>query len=158
MTFTTYGSHLHGSTSDFVTRSMRNWGAPKPEPNRAFERRAKSLMVEPEFYLDETDRNIVLGSLISAAAHRGWHLWCAHVRSNHVHALLQPDCPVDRALGYLKARATLALRETHPLRQRFWTKHGSTRYLWKREDIDSAADYTISEQGEPMSVYRSSEP
>ena len=38
---------------------------------------------------------------------------------------------------------------------RRWTRHGSTRYLWDREQVEAALAYVIDGQGEPMAVYRS---
>jgi len=32
-------------------------------------------------------------------------------------------------------------------------RHGSTRYLWSREDVASAIKYVIEEQGEVMAAY-----
>ena len=34
-----------------------------------------------------------------------------------------------------------------------WTRHGSTRYLWKPEQVQAAVDYVIHGQGSPMSVF-----
>jgi hypothetical protein len=34
-----------------------------------------------------------------------------------------------------------------------WARHGSTRWLWKDEDVQEAIRYVVSGQGEPMEVY-----
>jgi hypothetical protein len=34
-----------------------------------------------------------------------------------------------------------------------WTRHGSTRRLWKCRDVEAAIRYVIDEQGEPMAVF-----
>ena len=39
-----------------------------------------------------------------------------------------------------------------------WTTHGSTRWLWKEENVRSAIDYVLNGQGEDMEVYRGPEP
>ena len=67
-----------------------------------------------------------------------------------MHVVLQADVPVERALGYLKARATFALKTHYPERRRFWTKHGSTRFLWNRASLAAALDYVVNQQGSPM--------
>ena len=110
-------------------------------------------MAEPEFTLGSQDRTLVLSSVLDACAYRTWHLFCVHVRTNHVHAVLQTDVAVERALVYLKARATSALKTNHPGRQRFWIKHGSTRYLWNHTSLAAAMDYVINQQGSPMEVW-----
>ena len=39
-----------------------------------------------------------------------------------------------------------------PERKR-WARHGSTRWLWKDEDVRQALRYVIDEQGEPMALF-----
>ena len=34
-----------------------------------------------------------------------------------------------------------------------WTRHGSTRYLWKAEDVEATIQYVVHEQGDPMAVF-----
>jgi hypothetical protein len=34
-----------------------------------------------------------------------------------------------------------------------WARHGSTRWLWKDEDVRRATQYVVFEQGEPMEVF-----
>ncbi len=157
LTFTTYGTHLPGADAGSVSRKQRNWGSPTVASNTAWRDQARRLMVEPEFTLGPLDRSLVLNSLIEACAYRTWHLFCAHIRTNHVHAVLQTDVPVDRALQYLKARATFVLKTRHRDRERFWTKHGSTRYLWNRESLAAALDYVMNQQGVPMESWRHGE-
>ena len=53
----------------------------------------------------------------------------------------------------IKAYATRALRAVCASRQRFWTQHGSTRYVRGEENISAAIDYVINRQGEPMGIY-----
>ena len=94
-----------------------------------------------------------MSAIVTSATYRDWHLYCAHVRTNHVHVVVQPDVDVNRALAYLKARATFVLKSIHPGRIRFWSKHGSTRYLWDRPSLDAAVDYVLNQQGERMAVW-----
>ncbi len=34
-----------------------------------------------------------------------------------------------------------------------WARHGSTRWLWKDQDVRRALQYVIEEQGEPMALF-----
>jgi hypothetical protein len=34
-----------------------------------------------------------------------------------------------------------------------WARHGSTRWLWKREDVSAAMRYVIEGQGDSMAVF-----
>jgi hypothetical protein len=44
-----------------------------------------------------------------------------------------------------------------PTRKR-WARHGSTRWLGKREDVSAAIRYVVDEQGDPMAVFEANEP
>ena len=33
-----------------------------------------------------------------------------------------------------------------------WARHGSTRWLWNKDDVEAAVDYVTTGQGEPMAV------
>ena len=48
-------------------------------------------MLQPAYYLDEERRQIVLEALQQVCSHRQWTLLAAHVRTNHVHAVLEAD-------------------------------------------------------------------
>lgn len=150
LTLTTYGTHLPGADTGSVSRNHRNWGSPTVPPSRAWQDQARRLMVEPRFTLEPQDRKLVLTSVTDACAYRAWHVFCLHIRTNHVHVVLQTDIPVDRALAYLKARATFVLKAHHPNRRRFWTKDASTLYLWNHASLAAASDYVMNQQGTAM--------
>ena len=38
-----------------------------------------------------------------------------------------------------------------PERKR-WARHGSTRWLWKDQDVQKAIQYVVEEQGKPMAL------
>ena len=74
-------------------------------------------------------------------------------------------CPCDSgdivpevAMQAFKAYASrfLAERETEIFKR--WTRHGSTRYLWKKEDVAGAVRYVIDGQGDPMAVFLNTAP
>ena len=52
-----------------------------------------------------------------------------------------------------KAYASRQLNQQEEKSKR-WTRHGSTRYLWKNQEVDNAVNYVIAEQGEPMVVFQ----
>jgi len=78
-----------------------------------------------------------------------------HVRTSHVHAVVSGGAPPEKMLADFKAYATRALRSTKPgnQRRRFWTKHGSTRYIWNEVILKAASDYVLNQQGTPMAHY-----
>jgi hypothetical protein len=50
------------------------------------------------------------------------------------------------------SRALNHLDRDGPDRKR-WARHGSTRWLWKDEDLQKALQYVVEEQGEPMALF-----
>ena len=77
--------------------------------------------------------------------HRGWSLLAAHVRSNHVHAVVEAEVPPERVMGDFKAYARRRLNSMSrdvPNRKR-WARHGSTRWLWQPH-VSAAMQYAMS--------------
>jgi len=64
------------------------------------------------------------------------------------------DAP-EKVLQDAKKYASRALNRTvgEDPNQRRWTRHGSTRYLWKAESVGAAIHYVVREQGKPMAVW-----
>lgn len=54
----------------------------------------------------------------------------------------------------LKAYAGRALNQNYGKKNHRWTRHGSTAYIWKALQVDSAVDYVVRQQGRPMAVYQ----
>lgn len=107
------------------------------------------------YFLDSDRRAIVLDCLRSGCVHRGWILWTAHVRTNHVHVVVEADIRPEMVMNALKSYASRGLNLSGidgPDRKR-WARHGSTRWLWKDEDVQEAIRYAVSGQGDPMEVY-----
>jgi REP element-mobilizing transposase RayT len=156
LTFSTYGTWLHGRDSGSVDRCHNRFDTPFLPADPEQELVARSRMRQTEYVLDEARRGCVLRALRDVAAHRGWTIWAAHVRTNHVHIVIAtPGIRPEKVLADLKAWASRRLRETFgedPDRDR-WTQHGSTRYLWDENELEAAMDYVTHRQGEPMAVY-----
>ena len=54
------------------------------------------------------------------------------------------------------SRTLNRLEEDTPERKR-WARHGSTRWLWKDEEVRNAVRYVVDEQGAAMAVFLSEE-
>jgi REP element-mobilizing transposase RayT len=155
ITFACYGAHLRGNESGSVDRRHTLFGARvlEPDPQRAAaERRG---MNQPPFELDSDSRAVVLETLQKVCLYRGWNLFAAHVRSSHVHVIIVGESPPEKVMNDFKAYASRALHRLArdgPGRQR-WARHGSTRWLWKDQDVRDAIRYVVEDQGEPMAVF-----
>ena len=153
ITFHTYGTWLPGDPRGSVDAHHRLRGT--PHVGRAAGRQAASakLLDHPPVELGPEERTIVLGTIREVCHHRGWALQAAHVRINHVHAVIQAaraDHTPERVMNDLKAWATRRIVEAglRPPGTRLWVRHGSTRHLWRPEAVEAAREYVVAGQGE----------
>jgi len=112
-------------------------------------------MRQAPYVLDAVRREVVLAAFPEVCSHREWTLLASHVRTSHVHAVVEACQTPERVMNAFKCYASRALEQLgvdSPGRRR-WARHGSTRYLWTREAVSAAVRYVICEQGERMAVY-----
>ena len=110
--------------------------------------------------MDQNRRDIVLASVRERCIERHWNLLAAHVRTNHVHVVVEAEARPERAMNDLKSFASRLLNRNgldEPDRKR-WARHGSTRWLWKREEVSAAIQYVVHGQGDPFAVFQASQP
>lgn len=155
ITFVCYGARLHGAELGSVDRNHNLVGSPllQPDPERVLTEGRE--MVQDPYVLDEVARPVVLAAIQRHCAYRRWNLLAAHVRSNHVHVIVEAEIRPERAMNEFKAYASRGLNQLtseSPDRKR-WARHGSTRWLWKDEDVRHALQYVINEQGAPMALF-----
>ena len=155
ITFTCYGTWLHGDARQSADRAHNAPGTPYLAPAQSRFEANRRRMTQRPYALDARRRACVLEALAEACARRGWALRAAHVQDRHLHAVVTaPDGP-ERVMNALKAYASRRLNENGfdaPDRKR-WTRHGSTRYLWTPEAVAAAVEYVVSGQGGTMAVY-----
>ena len=116
-------------------------------------------MDQPPYHLDQIRRDAVLQAIQEVCGHHGWSLLAAHVRSNHVHAVVEAEAQPERVMSDFKAYASRRLNRMsldQPNRKR-WARHGSTRWLWKPQHVSAAIQYVVDEQGRSMSAFESHE-
>lgn len=135
-------STLHSGQSD----------APAEFKPRGFWR---SRLNESPWVLDREGRLLTLEAILGVCTYRGWISHAVHVRTTHVHAAIGGQVKPERMLSDFKAYATRVLRVVPgaPKRRRYWTNHGSTRYLWNETNLKAAIDYVLNGQGAAMARY-----
>lgn len=72
-----------------------------------------------------------------------------NVRTNHVHVVASaPETP-ERVMNTLKSWSTRRMVEAGvlPPGTKAWVRHGSTRYLWKPDQLEAACHYVCEGQG-----------
>lgn len=111
-------------------------------------------MVQRPYLLDERSRTTVIRAIQEVCAHRRCTLLAAHVRTNHVHVVVESEAKPERVMNDFKSYASRRLNvlEGDPARRR-WAHHGSTRWLWKDQDVRDAIRYMADEQGDPMALF-----
>ena len=157
ITFACYGRHLHGCESGSVDPKHHLPGSPVLEANSVRVESERERMDQLPYHLDQIRRAAVLEAIQEVCLHRGWDLLAAHVRSSHVHTVVAAEIRPERVMTAFKAYASRRLNDIgpdEPNRKR-WARHGSTRWLWKAEQISAAIQYVVAEQGDAMSVFQS---
>lgn len=85
------------------------------DPQRAAAER--ELMEKAPYLLDRDSRAIVLNALREVCLHRGWSLFAAHVRTNHVHVIVEADVRPEKAMNAFKSYASRALNRCDLINQ-----------------------------------------
>ena len=131
-------------------------GTPVLEPNPALLRAVQHGMRQAPFTLRAEERRIVRDSIGEVCRHKGWGLLAAHIRTNHLHIVVEADVRPELAVNIFKSYASRALNVCFPgERERIrWVRHGSTRYLATAEAIHAALKYVLAKQGETMAAYQ----
>jgi REP element-mobilizing transposase RayT len=157
ITFTTYGTWLHGRDPGSVDREHNVPGTPLLAVDPAFEAANRQRLRQEPCLLDAPRRAVVLRTIREVAAHRGWKLWAIHVRTNHVHIVVTATPKPEKVMADFKAWASRRLREVcgEPADRDRWTQHGSTRYLNKEASLAAAIAYVVDEQGEALACFDS---
>jgi REP element-mobilizing transposase RayT len=157
ITFTCYGTRLRGNETGSVDRKHNVHGTPFLLPRLSWVGADEVHMKQKPYELDQARRAVVLATIRTVCARRGWTLLAAHVRTNHVHLVVVAEDIPEKILNDLKAYASRALNQSgleNSSRNR-WTRHGSTQYLWQPEHVGASIQYVVREQGEPMAVWES---
>jgi len=102
--------------------------------------------------LNVQQRAIVAEAIRFVCHKRCWTLLALNVRTTHLHAVVAAPDPPDRVMHAIKAYATWYLREhrLHAQVAPLWSRHGSTRYLWKAAHVEHACRYVAESQGEDL--------
>jgi REP element-mobilizing transposase RayT len=149
ISWTCYANWLHGDPRGSVDVLHNVPGTAFVEPNVNRLNREAEIAGSSPVQMNAPIRQIVRETLVDHCRHRGWAIHALNVRTNHVHIVVSGPADPDRAMIEFKAWATRRLREDglFPADQKIWTTHGSTRYLWKRENLDAAIRYVMDGQG-----------
>ncbi len=122
------------------------------DPNRALQRVERQRLKTAPITLTARQVEVVAETIRTVCCKLGWSLLALNVRTTHFHAVVTAPDPPERVMHTFKAYATRRLREegSHTQGGRLWSRHGSTRYLWKPAQVEDACRYVAESQGEDL--------
>jgi len=149
ITFACYGVRLHGDESGSVDRHHNLPGSRLVDSDSLRASSERRSMQHPPYWMDRESRRAVLSALRGHCVLRSWNLLAAHVRTNHVHVIVEADVRPEKVMNEFKSYASRELNRLYPddPDRKRWARHGSTRWLWKDEDVQRALQYVVEEQG-----------
>lgn len=152
ITYTTYGSWLHGSSSGSIDKDRNSGKTVFISSNRNLQKFEKTMLQNHPFAMNAEQRQIVLDAILEVCHFRKWNGYALHIRSNHVHAVVSGNAKPEKIMNDFKSYSTRALKEKaiSPLPKRIWTRHGSTKYLWTDKELQNAINYVKDGQGRKM--------
>jgi REP element-mobilizing transposase RayT len=145
ITFTCYGTWLHGDDRGSVDGDHNAPGMPTLCPNAKRRACEQSNLKERPYSLDAQRRQVILDALCEIAQRKGWTLHAAHVRSTHVHIVVTAVGTPERVMNDLKTAASRQLNRGFPAEKnrKRWTRHGSTLYLWTEQAVNEKVHYVL---------------
>jgi REP element-mobilizing transposase RayT len=151
ITFTTYGTWLHG---DERGSTIRENGTPIAIDKHTgiYEHEHQKLNNDP-VTLNLAKRQIVHETIIKHCNIRQWHLYAVHVRSNHVHIVVKSNKPTDLTAKELMGWPTRMLRNNGFKIPKVWTRGSSKKMIFTKPKLIEKIHYVAYGQGEMMQYY-----
>ncbi len=154
ITFSSYGSHIPGQQG-CIDRNHNVPGTREPQPRPHLRQHLETSLKQLPFEMDFEQRAGTLEAIREVCRYKNWRLFAAHVRTNHVHVVVEGEAPPELMMNVFKAYSSRALNRLSPQQKGKirWTRHGSTRYLWSQAKLSAAVLYVLDKQGNPMNRY-----
>ena len=150
LTWTCYGTRLHGHPEGSVDREHNIPHTPFLSPDAHREASNRVLMTGPIYVLSNEARDLVTETIRKHCQLRAWRALALNVRTTHVHVVVNcfGKCMPDPAMEQFKAWSTRKLRELEFANpdQRVWTEGGSTRWINTDDSLAKAIDYVMNQQ------------
>ena len=138
ITFTTYGTWLHGDERGSVVKNHTFI-----DKDSILHKTENSILKHSPIVLTKNQREIIERTIQEICEYRQWELKAINVRTNHVHAVVFAEESPEKVMNDFKSYSTRRLREagefTHE--EKIWTKHGSTRSIYGEKPLDAAIHY-----------------
>ncbi len=151
LTWTCYGTRLHGDDRGSVDRAHNVRGTPVLAPDPRRNELASGLMMGDVFVLSTQGRSVVEHAIRDHCDIRDWELLSLNVRTTHVHVVV--NChgrtSPEQAMSQFKSWGTRRLTGAGLAARgrKLWTDHGSTRWINHGNGLMLAIDYVRRWQG-----------
>ncbi len=151
LTWTTYGTWLPGDERGWVASGK--YGVQTPDLQREVE--ARRSLAEAPVVLTDSQRQVVEQTVRDHCQIRGWMLHALNVRSNHIHVVVTADRRPEEVMNQFKAWCSRKLSNDAGLtaqvarkagRRRWWTEHGSTKWIFDEKYLEEAIQYVLERQ------------
>ncbi|MCX7121579.1 MAG: transposase [Gammaproteobacteria bacterium] len=156
LTLRTYNTWVHGDPRLSVDPRNNIFNTPKIAPMPPLKYAMENAALEEPLILNLPQRETVLKSIVETCDYNHWKLLAAHVRTNHMHIILQSEKSKEQVMGKIKCYATKDLKKSHDAlsqRENFWSRHGSTKNVWMPEEIFPWLYYVVRQQGKQGGLY-----
>lgn len=156
ITFRCYGTWLHGDERGSVNRKFNNiYGSSKRPKNLRLDSMEFLILKNKPFVLTAMKRLVVEDSIRNVCDHRGYLLYTVQARTNHVHCVVSAMEKPEKIMGAFKAYSTRHLRKAGlaAAEAKIWSRHGSTRYLWTENHIETTVKYVMNGQGQELTAF-----
>lgn len=150
ITWTCYGTWLPGDD-----RGWTKWHKGDQVSQPMLADWCRDQMVESSVILDLQQRELVNLVVQEHCEKRQWRLHAVNCRSNHCHVVVTAfNYDGEQVRDQLKSWGTRRLKANQQatgvskasLREHWWTRKGSVRYLFDDESLDAAVIYTLEAQ------------
>jgi len=152
LTFGCYGQWLPGDERGSVDRTRGEHRGGPIAPSASLVEQSLLAMSGSCCALSLPDVRLVLKAVREVCSFRGWGLLAAHVRSTHVHLVVDLPGESSDALRDFKAYASRALNREHASRKH-WSRGGGSQRLVTPEAIRTAVKYVAENQGDEMALF-----
>jgi len=156
ITVRSYGTWLHGDERGSMDRREYNrFGDPKIAASKLKVTSDRNLMKTAPFLFNSTIRRSIEAAIREVCKMRIYSLYAINVRSNHAHMVASASAEPEFMMNSFKSYATRRLRSENIIdeKAKVWARHGSTRYLWTEQHIDSAVEYVVNGQGDELPTF-----
>ncbi|MEQ1764636.1 MAG: transposase [Pyrinomonadaceae bacterium] len=102
--------------------------------------------------MNREQRRAVYHAIREVCRFRDFTILALNVRTNHVHVVVSAESKPEKIIEAFKSYATRRLRSEDlvSVDAKVWSRHGSTRYLWKDRSVNAAIEYVLHGQGEDV--------